>query len=339
MKIAILGASGLVGRAMLKQMEALDWVEDEPLLLTSRRSAGLGLLFRGRELICQDIEKTAVDGVDIALFSAGAKISRRYAPRFTAAGAWVVDNSSAWRMDTDVALIVPEINPQALPQKPAVIANPNCSTIQIVMAVASLHQAWGLREMNCTTMQAVSGAGTSAVGELLEQTLRVMDQETETLPEPSAAFARHIAFNAIPAIGPAAADGSYEEEVKVVQESRKILGLPDLEVTCLAVRIPTINSHAVSIRARFNEAVDRDRAVALLADYPGIQVEESAHDYHTPAQASGSNDVFVGRLRIDPNHADTLHLWVVADNLMKGAAANSVQIAQLIATRTAVGGS
>ena len=178
MKTAILGASGLVGRAMLKQLEPLGWVVEDPLLLTSRRSAGLGLQFRDRELICQDVEKADLSGLRIALFSAGATISRRYAARFTAAGAWVVANSPAWRMDPNVSLVVPEINPQTLSDTAAVVANPNCSTIQIVMALAPLHQAWGLREFNCTTLQAVSGAGTKAVGELLDQTVLVMNQET-----------------------------------------------------------------------------------------------------------------------------------------------------------------
>lgn len=340
MRTAILGATGLVGRVMLELLETRDWVDEPPLLLVSDRSAGKELPFRGETLVCRDAADADLDGLKVALFSAGAEPSRAYAPRFTAAGAWVVDNSTAFRMDAGVPLVVPEINAGALPPPGHVVANPNCSTIQVVMALAPLHDAFGLKACHVTTLQSVSGAGGRARGALEEQ-LRLclprLHGTTGPSPEEDVTgglFPRQIAFNAIPEIGAAVDDGSFVEEQKVVNEMRKILEHPALAVTCLATRVPVWNSHSASIRAVFERPAGRDAALAALRGYPGLQVADSPHGYRTALGASGEDDVFVGRVRTEPGRDDVLLLWVVADNLRKGAALNAVQIADRLVEGT-----
>jgi len=333
MRTAILGATGLVGRVMLEILESRDWVDEPPLLLTSDRSAGKELPFRDETLVCRDAAEAELDGLTVALFSAGAGPSRDYAPRFTAAGAWVVDNSTAFRMDPDVPLVVPEINAGTLPPPGHVVANPNCSTIQVAMALAPLHAAFGMKACHVTTLQSVSGAGGRARGALEEQLRLCLPRLHATsgpCPEEDVTgglFPRQIAFNAIPEIGAAVDDGSFVEEEKVVEEMRKILDHPALAVTCLATRVPVWNSHSASIRVVFERPVDRDAALAALVAHPGVQVADSPHGYRTALGASGEDDVFVGRVRTEPGRDDVLLLWVVADNLRKGAALNAVQIA------------
>jgi aspartate-semialdehyde dehydrogenase len=333
MRTAILGATGLVGRVMLEILETRDWIDEPPLLLVSGRSAGKELAFRGETLVCRDAADVDPAGVTVALFSAGAEPSRTYAPRFTAAGAWVVDNSTAFRMDPDVPLVVPEINAGELPPPGRVVANPNCSTIQVVMALAPLHEVFGLKACHVTTLQAVSGAGGRARGALEEQLRLCLPQlhgTTGVCPEEDVTgglFPRQIAFNAIPEIGAPVDDGSFVEEEKVVREMRKILAHDGLAVTCLATRVPVWNGHSASIRAVFEQPVDQAKAVAALNAYPGVQAAGSPHAYRTAIGASGEDDVFVGRVRTEPGRDDVLLLWVVADNLRKGAALNAVQIA------------
>ncbi len=332
MRIAVVGATGLVGRTMIRLLETRPWAEAPPRLLASARSAGSTLPFRGIEVTVEDVAGFDPATVDLALFSAGGALSRELAPRFAEAGTWVVDNSSAWRMDSDTALVVPEINAAALPAAPAIVANPNCSTIQIVMALAPLHAAFGLESFHAATYQSVSGAGATARHALLQQidARRPDHPEADLKPSDAGPFGRPVAFDAVPAIGAALDDGSFEEEAKVVRESRKILGLPDLKVSCMAVRVPSWNGHGAAVRAVFANDVDRDRALTALEAFLGVTVTTSPHDYAAPSAASGRDDVFVGRLRTDPDDPCALTFWVAADNLLKGAALNAVQIAEAL---------
>ncbi len=327
MKIAILGASGLVGRTMLGLLDRASWVDEDPVLLTSARSAGTRLSFRGRELVCQEVQEGSFNGVSLALFSAGGSVSLRWGPVAARAGCLVVDNSSAFRMDPQVPLVVPEINGTSLEALSGgtggIIANPNCSTIQIAMALAPLEEVFGLAEVQVTTLQAVSGAGQAAVAELVRQ------QGDMAAAGPSAMFPRAMAGNVIPAIGLPAEDGFFEEEAKVERELRKILGRGgDLAVTCTATRVPVINGHSAAVRAVCSSPLTLDQARKALSGRPGLQHADDPLDYMTPLEMSGRTEVHVGRLRMDPFCDRALLLWVVADNLLKGAAWNAVQIAE-----------
>jgi len=315
MRTAIVGASGLVGRTMLRLLERQDWLDQPPMLLTSARSAGASLPFRGDALVCQDVATAPLDGLRLALFSAGGAASRRWAGPCVEAGAWVVDNSSAWRRDPDVPLVVPEVNGHVLVGGPGggIIANPNCSTIQIALPCAALDRLAGLREVHVTTLQAVSGAGQRGRDELAGQA--------------GAAFPRRIAANVIPSIGGPGDDGYFEEEDKVHAELRKILDRADLAVTCTATRVPVWNGHAAAVRVVLGRDVGREDAVAALTAWPGLACLPGTGDYATPAEVSGGCEVHVGRVRHEPGRRDALLFWVVADNLLKGAAWNAVQIA------------
>ena len=331
MRCAILGASGLVGRTMLELLADCDWLGAPPHLLTSARSAGTRVPWADGELVCEEVGPDSFRGLDIAIFSAGGGPSRRWAPVAAEHGCWVVDNSSAWRMDPATALVVPEINgdlvPRAADTRGGIIANPNCSTIQIAMGLAPLDQAFGLRQVQVTTLQAVSGGGQAAVAELEAQ-----EQGRE--PAPDGPFPQGIARNAVPAIGAALEDGSFEEEAKVGRELRKILGRgTDLAVSCTATRVPVVNGHCAAVRAVCAEPVDLVRAADVLAAFPGLVVTRDPHAYATPRQMSGRTEVHVGRLRRDPDDPCAVLLWVVADNLLKGAAWNAIQIADILAGR------
>ncbi len=332
MRIAVVGATGLVGRAMLDLLTDRPWADDTPHLLASARSAGATLRFRGRELPVRDAAAFDPAQADLALFSAGGAASRALAPRFAAAGCWVVDNSSAWRMDPHTALVVPEINAHALPAAPAVVANPNCSTIQIVLPLAPLHRAWGLRELHASTYQSVSGGGSACRRALLDQldARRPAALDAELGLADPGPFARAVAFDVVPEIGAVGPDGWFEEEIKVRRESRKILELPDLAVTCTAVRVPSWNGHGAAVRAVFAEPVDRDEAVRLLRESPGLITAADPAAYATPAEVTGADEVAVGRLRLDPDEPRALTYWCAGDNLRKGAALNAVQIAERI---------
>ncbi len=329
MRTAILGATGLVGRTMLKLLESRAWADDEPLLLCSSRSAGQELRFRGRPLRCQDAEAADLKGVQLALCSAGAAASRRHAPRLRDAGAWVVDNSSAFRLDADVPLVVPEVNPAlvagrcgAAAGRGGIIANPNCSTIQLAVALAPLLRSFGLREVHVTTLQAVSGAGQKGLDELARQTA---DPEARC-----EVFARPIAANVVPEIGAAMPDGSFEEEAKVGRELRKIFELTRLAVTCTATRVPVACGHAAAVRVLTERPAPVAAARVAMAAWPGLEVAAGAHEYRTPLEIAGDAGVHVGRLRGEPGRGDVLLFWVVADNLLKGAAWNALQIADLL---------
>ena len=334
-KTAILGATGLVGRTMLECLSRRPWVTEPPLLLASERSEGQALVFRGESVPCRDASRADLAGVRIALFSAGAAASRQYAPPVTEAGAWVVDNSSAFRLEPQVPLVVPEINPELVPRLDGrevdgggIIANPNCSTIQIALALAPLHEAFGLQEVHVTTLQSVSGAGQRGLDELeRSQRAEAAGQSAST-----EVFGRPVAGNVIPAIGCELPDGSYEEETKVVRELRKILDAPSLVVTCTATRVPVAVGHSAAVRAVLDRPVDSSEAAAAMAAWPGLAVATNPHDFLTPREIAGQTIVHVGRLRTEPARGDAVLFWVVADNLLKGAAWNAVQIADLLAS-------
>ncbi len=332
MKTAILGASGLVGRTMLKLMSEKDWLTAEPRLLVSSRSAGTKVSFGPRELVCSEVGPDSFDGIDIAVFSAGAQPSRHWAPVAAAAGAWVVDNSSAWRMDPAVPLVVPEINGHLVPavaetSAGGIIANPNCSTIQIAMAVAPLDRLFGVREIQVTTLQAVSGGGQAAWDELVRQ------NEGQD-PSDASPFGAPIAHNVLPAIGELMADGTYEEEAKVSRELRKMLEREnDLQISCTAVRVPVFNGHSAAVRLVCEKNISLATAGEALAAWPGIINTHSPGEFATARQMDGRTEVHVGRVRRDPDDPRALLMWVVADNLLKGAAWNTLQIADLLATK------
>ncbi len=337
MRTAILGASGLVGRTMLALLADAPWVTASPRLLTSPRSAGTTLTFRGEALVCTAVGAGSFAGVDLALFSAGAGPGRTWAPLAAAAGAWVVDNSSAWRLDAQVPLVVPEINGDRVPSGRAgggIIANPNCSTIQIALALAPLARAYGLREAHVTTLQAVSGAGQNGRDELLKQAADLAAGE-RTGAERGSVFPRRVAANAVPVIGSIGDDGVTLEERKVGDELRKILALPDIAVTCTATRVPVWNGHAAAVRAVFARPVPLAEAHAALGAWPGVAVGPTPDAYLTPAEISGRTDVHVGRLRHEAGRPDVVLMWIVADNLLRGAAWNAVQIAAQIAATLA----
>jgi aspartate-semialdehyde dehydrogenase len=332
-RVAVVGATGAVGREMIKVLEERDFPIASLRLCASSRSAGEELLFRGRTVDVEVLDENSPGDLDLVLFSAGSAVSRRFAPAFAAEGAVVIDNSSAWRMDPEVPLVVPEVNPEAIAQATdpggrRIIANPNCSTIQMVVALAPLAHAFGLERVVVSTYQSVSGAGQKGIDELSAQVLGMFNQKES----PVAAFPHRVAFNCIPAIGAFREDGYSEEEWKLVEESRKILGLPDLKVTPTAVRVPTFACHGESILAVLGKPVTVAMVRRELAVADGVVVQDDPSDnvYPMGLDLAGSDDVFVGRIRRDPYDDHSVAMWVVADNLRKGAAVNAVQIAEVV---------
>lgn len=321
--IAVVGATGLVGRTMLQVLEERNIPVDRLTLLASKNSAGKKVKFRGKNHTVQELTPDSFAGVQIALFSAGGSVSRHYCPIAAAAGAVAIDNSSAWRMDKKVPLVVPEVNPDAALKHRGIIANPNCSTIQLVVALKPLHQAFGLKRVVVSTYQAISGAGQSGVDQLMA--------ELKGKPPAKPKFSRPAAFNTI---FHSFLDGSdyTEEENKMMNETRKIMGLPKLATTMTCVRIPTLAAHAESVNVEFEQPVTLAKARKVLERAEGIVVMDSpaADNYPTVLDAGGRDEVFVGRIRRDASQPNTLNLWVVADNVRKGAATNAVQIAELL---------
>jgi len=331
--VAVVGATGLVGREILKVLEERDFPVASLRLFASERSAGEVLEFNGKGLVVEVLADEAPAGIDIALFSAGSAVSRRVAPLFAAAGAVVIDNSSAWRMDTKVPLVVPEVNREETFAATAaggsgIIANPNCSTIQLVVALKPLVDAFGVDRVVVSTYQSVSGAGQAAMEEMSQQVVALFSSQ-----EPVAeAFVHPIAFNCIPDIGAAMENGYTEEEWKLVTESRKILQLPQLAVSPTAVRVPVFACHAESVNVQCSRKVSPVQVRAALKGGEGIVVQDRLVEHHYPMgrAATGSDDVFVGRIRQDPDRDDSVNFWIVADNLRKGAALNAVQIAEVL---------
>jgi aspartate-semialdehyde dehydrogenase len=328
-RLAILGATGAVGSTMLRVLEERDFPLDELRLLASERTAGRPPPYAGQDLTVQAVGPGSFDGIDIAIFSAGATRSREWAPEAIAAGAVVVDNSSAFRMQDDVPLVVADVNPHAARNHSGLIANPNCSTMQLMPVLATLHRRSPLEHVTVATYQSVSGTGQKAVDALRAESAAVLAGDEP----PPGVYAHRIAFNALPFAGSLqGGDGYTDEELKLVNESRKILELPDLRVSVMCVRVPVMNSHSEAVWARTREPISPDEARALLAAEDGITVvdDPAANLYPMAIDADGQDGVLVGRIRRDLGDPNALAFWVVADNLRKGAATNAVEIAQLL---------
>ena len=337
--VAVVGATGQVGAVMRRLMEERNFPADRVRFFASARSAGSTLTFRGEEIVVEDAAAADLSGIDIALFSAGGSTSKELAPRYAAAGAIVIDNSSAWRMDPDVPLVVSEVNPEAIKDaRKGIIANPNCTTMAAMPVLLPLHLEAGLERLVVSSYQAVSGSGLAGVEELASQVRGVSNQDNAALTHNGRAvefpapvkYVRNIAFNVVPLAGSYAADGSGEtdEEQKLRNESRKILGIPGLLVSGTCVRVPVFTGHSLAINAEFARSISPERATELLAGAPGVVVT----DVPTPLEAAGADPSFVGRIRADQSVPDGrgLALFISNDNLRKGAALNAVQIAELL---------
>ena len=332
-KVAIAGATGAVGREMMKVLEEREFPVSELVPLASERSEGHKLEFRRAEVIVKRLRPDSFAGVDIALFSPGAAVSREFAPHAARAGAVVIDNSSAFRMEPDCPLVVPEVNPHTVQQavRPGgrrIIANPNCSTIQLVVVMKPLHDVAGLTKVIVSTYQSVSGAGQKGIDEL-EKEARALFNMAEIVPSK---FPHRIAFNLLPEIGKDSGNGYTEEEMKMVNESRKILGLPDLTVSATCVRVPIFFCHSEAAHLYFQRPLGPEQARAILRKAPGVKVVDDLHEhiYPMPILGAGDDDTLVGRIRADLAGPNGLALFVVSDNLRKGAATNAVQIAELL---------
>jgi aspartate-semialdehyde dehydrogenase len=330
LRIAIVGATGAVGTIM-RRLAHERFAGHELVAFASERSAGRTL---EDGLVVQPLTEETIAGFDIALFSAGAGTSREWAPRFAAAGATVVDNSSAFRMDPDVPLVVSEVNPGAVGEaRKGIIANPNCTTMVIMLPAKALHDEFGLNAMVCTSFQAAGGAGQKGIDELTGQVAAVGEDVDQLIGDGAAAarkvehhvHANTLAFNVVPLLGALDDQGYTDEELKLLNESRKILSIPELAVTPTCVRVPVVVGHSVAVRATFDQEVDLDRAVEALGAFPNLVVEQAP----TPLEWAGRNETVVGRVRRDLNDPHALNFFVVGDNLLKGAALNTVQIAEL----------
>ena len=328
--VAVVGATGAVGETMLKILAERDFPIDRLHLLASERSSGEKAEFGARRIVVEDLATFDPVGIDIALFSAGGSVSREYAPKFAAAGAVVIDNSSAFRQDDDVPLVVAEVNPDAARDRPrGIIANPNCSTMQMLVALAPIHRAVGIERINVATYQSVSGTGRRALEELGRQTAGMLNFQ-EARPE---VYPVQIAFNVIPHGGDFCDNGYTTEEMKLVWETRKILGDDSIAVNATVVRVPVFYGHSEAVHLETREKLSAADARALLAAAPGLEVVDTPEPggYPTPVtHASGNDPVYVGRIREDISHPRGLALWVVADNIRKGAALNAVQLAELV---------
>ncbi len=323
MKVAVVGATGLVGGEILKVLEEFTFPVSTLLPVASAASVGKEVVFRGTPQRVISMEEALAAAPQLAIFSAGGQTSLDWAPRFAEAGTTVIDNSSAWRMHPDHKLIVPEINGASLVQEDKIIANPNCSTIQMVLALSKLHASFGLKRIVVATYQSVTGTGKAAVDQLLAE--RAGREAPKVYPHP-------IDLNVLPHIDVFLDNGYTREEMKMVQETKKIFNDDGIGVTATAVRLPVMGGHAEAINAEFARAFTLDEVYELLRDTPGLEVVDNpaANEYPMPLYARGSNQVFVGRVRLDESRPNTLNLWVVADNLRKGAATNAVQIARYL---------
>ena len=331
--VAIVGATGVVGRTMISVLDEREFPMSELRLLASGRSAGTRVTANGRTLQVGEAVPEAFDGVDIALFSAGSDVSLDLAPSAAARGATVIDNSSAWRMDPKVPLIVSQVNPDDGEWHEGIVANPNCSTMQLAPVLMAIRDSVGIERVVVDTYQSVSGTGSDALAELETQVRAHVAGE----PKRASVYPHQIAFNALPEIDVFLDDGYTKEERKVIDESRKILHLPDLRLSCTAVRIPVFVSHSEAVHVETTAPLSPDRARTLFAAVPGLIVQDdpSTHTYPLAIEAAGRDDIFVGRVRQDPSIADGrgLAFWVVSDNLRKGAATNAVEIAELLVAR------
>lgn len=328
LSVAVVGATGVVGRETLKVLEERQFPVGSLKLYASGRSAGSTLEFCGEKVVVENLALADFRGIDLVLSAPGAAVSKEFAPRAVAAGAIVVDKSSAFRMEPDVPLVVPEVNPEAVKSHRGIISSPNCSTIQLVVALNPLHRAFGIRRVVVSTYQAVSGAGHKAVEELLQQISALLNQR----PVQVKALPHQIAFNVLPHVEVFREDGYTTEEIKLVEETRKIMGLPGLRVTATAVRVPVLTGHSESVNVEFLRRVEPAEAREVLKTAPGVRVidDPMEAEYPMPLEASLCDEVLVGRIRSDMSEEKALNMWVVGDNLRKGAALNAVQIAELV---------
>ena len=321
--VAIVGATGLVGQTFLKVLKERNFPVEKLYLYASARSAGKTVNFVGKDYTVIELKDENIkDDIDVALFSAGGNISKEYAPKFKAKGAIVVDNSSAWRMEKDIPLVVPEANPEALDGHNGIIANPNCSTIQVMPVLKVLADKYGLKRVIYSTYQAVAGSGQKGIDDL----------EANLKGEPSKNYPHQIAFNLLPHIDSFLDNGYTKEEMKMVEETRKILGLPDLKVTATCVRVPVKMGHAVSVNVELEKSFDLKDVFKAFEEKEGVVVKDdvSKNVYPMPIEAEDTDEVYVGRIRRDESVENGLNLWVVADNIRKGAATNTIQIAETL---------
>lgn len=321
MRIAVVGATGMVGEVMLQILEARAFPISEMMLVASEKSVGKKLVFKGKEHTIIDLQSALNAKPDIALFSAGGATSLEWAPKFAAAGTTVIDNSSAWRMDSSKKLVVPEINASQLTKDDKIIANPNCSTIQMVLVLNPLHKKYGIKRVVVSTYQSITGTGVKAVQQLENE----MKGEKGEM-----AYPYPIHQNAIPQCDVFEENGYTKEEMKLVRETQKILDDRTIAVTATAIRIPVVGGHSESVNIEFEEEFDVNQIRTLLHNTPGIAVQDNTdtNTYPMPIYAKGKDDVFVGRIRRDYSKENSLNLWIVSDNLRKGAATNAVQIAE-----------
>ena len=321
--VAIVGATGLVGQTFLKVLKERNFPVENLYLYASARSAGKTVNFVGKDYTVIELKDENIkDDIDVALFSAGGDMSKEYAPKFKAKGAIVVDNSSAWRMEKDIPLVVPEANPEALDGHNGIIANPNCSTIQVMPVLKVLADKYGLKRVIYSTYQAVAGSGQKGIDDL----------EANLKGEPSKNYPHQIAFNLLPHIDSFLDNGYTKEEMKMVEETRKILGLPDLKVTATCVRVPVKMGHAVSVNVELEKSFDLKDVFKAFEEKEGVVVKDdvSKNVYPMPIEAEDTDEVYVGRIRRDESVENGLNLWVVADNIRKGAATNTIQIAETL---------
>ena len=334
-KVAVVGATGNVGREMLNILEERGFPADEVVPLASRRSLGTEVSFGDKTLKVKVLDNYDFSDTDICLMSAGGSVSKEWAPKIGAAGAVVIDNSSAWRYDIDVPLIVPEVNPDAIDgfKTHNIIANPNCSTAQLLVALKPLHDAATIKRVVVSTYQSVSGAGKAGMDELFEQSRAVFVADPITVRK----FTKRIAFNVIPHIDVFMEDGYTKEEWKMVAETKKMLD-PKIKLTATAVRVPVFIGHGEAVNVEFEKPISADEAREILRNAPGCQVVDKHEDggYMTPYESAGEDDTFVSRIREDITVENGLSFWVVADNLRKGAALNAVQIAELLIARNLI---
>lgn len=330
-KVAMVGATGAVGEALISILAERNFPVSEFVALASPRSAGGRIRYGDREIVVQDLARHDFAGVDIAFFSAGGSVSREHAPRAVAAGAVVIDNTSEFRYQPDVPLVISEVNPEAMAgyTRRGIIANPNCSTMQMLVALAPIHRAVGIERINVATYQSVSGAGRSGIEELGEQTAALLNFQSISPTK----FSTQIAFNVIPHIDDFQANGYTREEMKMVWETRKILGDDAIQVNPTAVRVPVFLGHAEAVHLETRDRITAEQVRELLQSAPGVEVidERVAGGYPTPVvDAAGQDAVFVGRIREDISHPRGINLWIVSDNIRKGAALNAVQVAELL---------
>lgn len=346
MKIAVVGATGLVGGVMLQVLQERGFAQCEVLAVASSKSVGKEIDFAGRKLTVMSVDDAIEARPDYAVFSAGASTSRQYAPRFAAVGCTVIDNSSCWRMNADVPLVVPEINMDTVTPSSRIIANPNCSTIQLVLALSRLHERYRIRRLVVSTYQSITGTGIKAVRQLETEENYFFNHHSDCShlrqsieEDPQAdydpAYPNQIFRNLFPHGGDFLPDGYTTEEEKLVNETRKILRSPDIMVSATVARVPVVGGHSESANIEFHEEFDIDEVNRLLASTPGVILcDDPSHNlYPTPVMAHHRDEVFVGRVRRDPSQPRTLNLWVVADNLRKGAATNAIQILQSLTNK------